>query len=140
MELMSKPQTVKCQYKDVTFLVKSRATAYDKFLISMSPAGEVKGNEVKFTNRIAFFRVLVERFVVGWEGVTLDGKPAPYSFELLESSFPSSADDDVFIRLGSFVIENTDVFKRDAEIKNASGEQSNGAPSPVPSPAPALTA
>ena len=119
MELVQEKAPLRFAWGDVTFLVKPQTTSGDKFEIDM--AGRPVGNtgQVEFSPA-EFYRTLVRQFVVGWEGVTSEGKPVPYSYENL-MRLPAQSGDDVVIRLGIFIVENTDVTggKGEAALKNA---------------------
>ncbi len=130
MELLKAEAPLEMPYKDAVFLIKKRATAYDKFLLAMS--GKVEGNTTKFAPS-DFYRVLAQQFVVGWRGVTREGEKISYSWAALESAFPSDPEDDVFLRLGTFILENTDVFKTDISLKKDSRRQLIGSAESEPS-------
>jgi hypothetical protein len=115
MELLKEESPLEFSCGDAVFLVKARATAHDKLQLDLC-ATSVDGNVANFT-QAQFADTVLKLFVVGWKGVTRDGKPAPYSYETLKSSFPSSKEKDVLLELVSFIVDKTDVFKRDLELK-----------------------
>ena len=95
------------KYEDVTFFVKPSATEEDRMFVSLS--GVSDGDKVRFS-RAEYCRSIIQCMVTGWKGVTEDGKEVPYSFELL-SNFPRIEDHNVYIDLGSFIIEKTDISR-----------------------------
>jgi hypothetical protein len=117
MELRKNHQKpLEFKYEDVTFLVKPRASEEDRMLVMLLGEQLPDGN-VKFS-RPDFCRLVVERMVVGWEGVTRDGKPMPYSFTAL-SEFPRIEGKNVYLEVGAFILQQTDIQKSEAELKNA---------------------
>lgn len=109
--LNSKP--LEFQYEDVVFLVKPQATEEDRMFIQLS--GTSVGGAVKFS-RPEYCKALIQSMVIGWKGVKMDGQDVPYEYELL-ADFPKVKDRNVYIELGSFILEKTDVKKQDTELK-----------------------
>lgn len=139
MELR-KPQIARFVWNDVTFLVNCRASSGDKFAIDTCNVGrKVKrgGTTIREVDQTTFGKLLIQLFVVGWEGVTSEGKPVPYTFEAIDD-LPADPKRQVLTELCHFILKNVDIFK-DQEIKNDSGAQSNGSQSGEHSPVPAAT-
>lgn len=118
------------EYKGVTFFVKKNFTPEDKFFIDTS--GELgKDGRIKFHPR-EYYRALIQVFVVGWKGVTENGKEVPYSFETLCTRLPADMTDGLFLKLSLFIgklhgfTKSDEELKKEAELKNESGAQSNG--------------
>lgn len=103
----SKAETVEFKYEDVVFFIKPHATEEDRMIVNLSGARE--GDRVVFS-RSEYCKTIIKCMVTGWKGVTEDGKEVPYSFDLL-SNFPRVKDRNVYIDLGSFIIENTDIAR-----------------------------
>ena len=96
------------KWRDVVFKVKPRATSGDRLAVALRDEKTLA----------TYSLTLVERFVVGWEGVTQDGKPAPYSFKLLSEHMPSTASDNALLSLAAFIWEKTDISSGlDKELK-----------------------
>jgi len=105
MELMVAEKPLEFVTGEVTFLVKPRASAADKFCVIMGK------------DAASFMRAAIERMVVGWKGVTKDGKPVAYNATMLDL-LPNGGDN-VLLSLGNFILEKTDLVKEDSEAKNA---------------------
>jgi len=104
MELMVAERPLEFVAGDVTFLVKPKASAADKFVVIMGK------------DTASFMRAVIERMVVGWRGVTQEGKPIAYNPALLDM-LPNGKDN-VLLSLGNFILNSTDIVKEDAEAKN----------------------
>jgi len=154
MELI-KPEIARYAYKDVVFLVRTRANAGDKFAMEQTDIGRLVvegGKAIRKVDAVVWGKFLVRQFVCGWEGVTdPDTKqPAAYSYETFEACFPADPDDVLWTKLAAFIASRVDIFTKGAsEIKNASPAQPDGsrgpnpdsaAPDRTPSPAAAATA
>ena len=127
MELLEEQEPLKFKWEDAIFLVKPRATVYDKFNLDMSGRPEkVKGKLVAKFDNVELGRLLVKLFVIGWENVTLKGKPVPYDYETLEKQMPADRTRDFYLAITDFIVKETDVFKKDIELKNDSRRLSNG--------------
>ena len=101
------------KWKDVTFKIKPRATAADRLAVAFRDQKTVA----------SYSLTLIERMVIDWEGVTLNGQPVPYSFELLSKHLPSTAEDNALIGLAGFIWENTDIGSGlDKDLKKKSSK------------------
>lgn len=118
MELSRAKEPLKFKYRDVTFLVKPHAVEADRLEIWAS--GKADDGKI-VAPRAEFVKALIRCFVIGWEGVTQDGKPVPYSFETFVNLFPKQPKDEtpVFLALGNFIYEKTDIAEQDIDAKNA---------------------
>lgn len=122
MELMPQSEAGKVlefPWKDVTFLVRARAVEEDR--LEVWGIGKTEGDAIVAT-RADFARTLVRRFVVGWRGVTREGKEVSYSFKSLCESFPvAHGEKSVFLALSDFILTHTDFqeSKAEAAAKNA---------------------
>jgi len=108
MELTKKKPDLKFTHKELTFTVRAVATAGDKYEIDC--LYDVKGDGLEI-NRRMFYLTLIERFVTGWEGVTENGKPVPFSLANL-LSLPYDHEDDIVIILGSWITNHVGIFKQ----------------------------
>lgn len=113
MELLkaAKPdECLKFQWHDVTFLVKPKASANDKFLVDCAGNFEEDG-QVTFDRKV-LYRLFIKLFVVEWHGVTdPDTKNtvrwSPEALDLL----PARPGDDVILQLGAFIGAKTNILK-----------------------------
>lgn len=105
MELMKEQPALEFQQGEVTFLIKPKASGYDRMQVVMAK------DTTEFMERV------LQQMVTGWKGVTVDGKPAPYSFGAVKLLPEESIDSAILLKLANFVIENTDVA-RAAKAKN----------------------
>lgn len=139
MELFKPQAPLEFKFEDVTFLVKARAVDADR--LEVWGSGEVDNGRI-VSRRAEFVKALIRCFVLDWRGVTIDGKPAPYSVELFFKAFPSgeAGAPNVFLAISDFILSNTDIFKKDEAEKNASRAPSTGSAEPAPSTAPGRTA
>ena len=84
MELMSnRAETTTWGWGDITFMIRTTVTAMDEFTIMNLPT-EQHSDKKFYYKREEFFKKLIERFVLDWQGVTDNGRVIPYSFEVLE--------------------------------------------------------
>lgn len=118
MELLKEVPPLEYVFKDVTFVIRAQANAHDKFQMDMS-LGQINGEgKVEATLR-EVYQTLIKLFVVGWKGVTQDGKEVPYSYDLLTNAFPADPMDDVYMRLGGFIASKTGILPAPDSVKNA---------------------
>jgi|SRR5713226_5903531 len=116
MELLKPEQEpLKLIIGDVTFHVRSNLTARDK--LAMDMIGEYV-NGVFVLDKVSLFEKLIELFVVGWEGVTENGKPVPYSFKTFMTRFPGDVAQDWLLRLGGFIMDSLGLVKK-ADVESA---------------------
>jgi len=125
MELVKPKEPLAFKYKDVTFMVKAQAVDSDR--LEFLSAGQIDGRRMTIP-AAEFRRALIRSMVIDWRGVTLDGKPVPYSFETFMTLFPRHEHKgrSVIEDLCGFIIEKTDLFHKDELEKNASPAQSTG--------------
>lgn len=89
----------------ISFKVKTKACAKDAFeLRRIAP--------LKASDPTQYGRELVRLFTTGWEGVVVGGKPAPFSYLLMETGLPHSAVDTVWPVLAQFILNNVDILKQ----------------------------
>ena len=86
MELQKPQDNLSCKIGDVTFFFRSQMTVRDKVAIDM--VGTLKDGRWVM-DRDAYITKIIERFVTGWDGVTENGKPVPYSYDVFMERFPS---------------------------------------------------
>lgn len=103
---------------DVKFFIRAQATVEDKFEVDSTGTWNGQGKFVMSLN--LFYRTLVERFVVGWDGVTSGGKAVPYSFAAL-LALPADATQDWVIKLGTFIASNTGILPAAPEEASKNG-------------------
>ena len=126
MELTKQKEPIKFIHGDVTFLVRPHATEADR--LEIWAAGKAEDGKI-VAPRAEFVKALIRCFVVGWEGVTQDGNPVPYAYETFVNKFPKShkkGETPVFLALGNFIYENTDIAKQDGDEKNGLPPQPTG--------------
>jgi hypothetical protein len=117
MELLKGKDNLTFSVGDVKFFIRASATVRDKFAVDMTGTYE---NGVFKMDRVAFYHKMIELFVEGWDGVTMDGKPVPYIFATFMDSFPADPTQDVVLKLGSFIATETGIFPAGADdSKNA---------------------
>lgn len=121
MELIRRREPLQFKHEDVVFLVKPQTTAADRMEMFMSGRVEACGSKMTVAD---FNKALIRCFVVGWKGVTFEGKEVPYAYETLMDSFPNN--DDVLTRLSAFILEHTDAFKKDEALKKELREPRHG--------------
>ena len=127
MELIKGGEPLEFKYKDVTFYVKRHSVESDALeawgAASMDPTGAL------VAPRAEYVKALVRCFVLGWKGVTRDGKEVPYSLGAFYNEFPrqeGGGEPSIFVQLASFILEKTDFQKEDTARKNDSGGPSGG--------------
>lgn len=108
------------KWQDVTFFFRTKVTVGDKYEIDT--AGTlIAGSKVTFTPW-NFYLTIIRVFVTGWEGVTEDGKPVPYSHENMMTRLPSEQSEDLIMKLGVHIAEATGLISTDKQegegIKN----------------------
>jgi hypothetical protein len=108
MEIMKK-ELADFAFQDIVFHVRTRATVGDKLALEKLSAEAI--NDIHNGALPKMGREVVRIFVDGWTGVTVDGKPAPYSYELLESGLPADIADELMPALCRFVAANVDILK-----------------------------
>lgn len=123
MELLKLGEsTARYQWQDVTFIYRTKVTTADKFEVDTAGA-LMRDGKITFTP-FEFYRALIRSFVVGWEGVTENGKALPYSYESL-LLLPSDTESDLIMKLGIKIAQDTGfiaeekVVKAEADLKNA---------------------
>ena len=119
MELIdpSKSKTVEFKHGDVTIIAKTEANEEDRLRAGF--AGRAKGAPWTSEQNANFCKVVCQTMVIGWKGVTHEGKPVDYDFELLKH-LPRIAGKNLFLELGLFLIRETDIQKGvPEEVKNA---------------------
>lgn len=118
MELQKQTEHLEFKWKDVTFTVRGRGTAEDKFeidvLYDVDKAGTVK------VPRREIYRTLIARFVTGWHGVTEGGKTVPFSLEAL-GRLPVAPQEDVILDLGSFIFNHCGLWPKTEETEPKKG-------------------
>jgi len=115
MELMKTEKPLEFKKGDVTFFIKPKATEYDVFNTIM--AGEMKADGMVAMKRMDFNDCILRNFIIGWEGVTIDGKAIPYSWEVFVNGWPKQDENNIFVELVNFIFEKTDYHKKDKELK-----------------------
>lgn len=118
MELLKPKDRLTYSIGDVKFFIRSTMTARDKFRLGIM--GEYK-NGVFAVDRGEVFEKVIDLFVEGWEGVTEDGKPVPYSYDTFMNRIPGDTARDWVLKLGVFIIDSLGLAKDagDAQTKNA---------------------
>lgn len=117
MELLKPKDHLTYSIGDVKFFIRSQLTARDKFRIGIM--GDYKDGVFKVA-RGEVFEKCIEIFVVGWDGVTEDGKPVPYSFDAFMTRIPGDVAKDWILKLGVFIVHELGLISKEAEeAKNA---------------------
>jgi|WetSurMetagenome_2_1015567.scaffolds.fasta_scaffold956070_1 hypothetical protein len=106
MELLKSQDNLTFEYEDVKFFVRPSASVKDRFEVDM--VGDWKDGKFEM-KKTAYFLKLVELFVVGWSGVTQDGKEVAYSYETLLNSFPN-VKNDLILTLGAFIASKVGIL------------------------------
>lgn len=113
MELLEQRRAA-FKFRDATLFVRTAATAGDRLALDRIDADAEAALRAGATPALVLAAMgerIVELFLDGWEGVTVGGKPAPYSFAALKGGFPAECAKDLFSGLGRFINENVDVLK-----------------------------
>ena len=91
---------------DAVVFVRCRATALDRSifdaLVGQASKELIRGGAPRIS------RDLAQLFVCGWNGMTVGGRPAPYSWSILEEVLPP----DAALALERFVAESVDILKQ----------------------------
>lgn len=107
MELLKDKKTEAFQYgQGVKFIIRTNVTVGDKF--EFDTAGTISdGDKISF-KPWEMYKTMIRLFVVAWEGVTKEGQPVPWNYEMFMESFPTNEDgSDLVMKLGSFIAEKT---------------------------------
>lgn len=116
MELLKQQENAEFKIGDITFYIRTQMTVRDKF--EMDIIGEYVDGHFQMKKGALIYK-LVELFVVGWNGVTEDSKPVPYSYETLITRLPGDASKDIIIAIGSFIIDRLKIGVKADDEKNA---------------------
>ena len=110
MELIdpTKAKTIEYKHGDVTIVAKTEANEDDRLRAGF--AGRTKGAPWSSEQNANFCRIVCQLMIVDWKGVTHEGKPVDYDFDLLKH-LPRIAGKNIFLELGLFLIKNTDIQK-----------------------------
>lgn len=111
MELMPL-ELAEFKFGDAAIQVRTRASVGDKLAVDKLVQQAMRSGSIDAMPDLG--RAMVRLFVHGWTGVTLGGKPAPYSYELLEGGLPAALADDFMPALCKFVATNVDILKQPA--------------------------
>ena len=107
MELLKAKDNLTYSVGDVKFFVRASATGRDKLAVDMT--GTFDNGKFR-ADPAAFYEKLIERFVVGWSGVTKDGKDVPYDFQTFIDYFPADRFTGHLFKLGTFIAAETGIF------------------------------
>jgi len=106
------------KWEDVTFLFRTIMGPGDKFAVDT--AGHLMENG-KITFKVwELYKALIKTFVVGWKGVTENGKEVPWDYNLFMTRFPVK-EKDVVMLLGEHISETVNIFglsKETEALKN----------------------
>jgi len=111
MELVKSQQALEFKWQDVTFQVRSTGTAEDRFAIDILYDVD-KNNQVNVPRKEVYL-TLIERFVTGWSGVTVDGQPVAFTIQNL-GNLPADPKEDIILLLGAFIFKHCGLWP-DAE-------------------------
>jgi hypothetical protein len=95
------------KWEDVTFLIRTRMGPGDKFAVDT--AGHLLENGKVTFKAWKLYEVLIKTFVVGWKGVTENGKEVPWDYDVFATRFPVK-DKDVIMLLGEFIADTVNIF------------------------------
>lgn len=112
MELM-KNELATFTFQDIKIHVRTRASIADKLameLVEAEGAEQLRAGAAMGDALGSMGKKVVGIFIDGWEGVTVDGKPAPYSFDALMHGFPAANAADLLPALCAFVNEHVDIL------------------------------
>ena len=129
MEAVTQSVPLQFKYGDLVVFVKPVASSEDRMEYILTDS------------RAARCRTAVARMVTGWKGLKIGDEEVPYSLEAL-STVPDIPGEGVFfLKLGNWIIDNTDLLKGiGRKLKNDSAPSSTGACEQEPSTAGAKTA
>ncbi len=108
MELV-KNQTATLEFRDMKFYCRVNSSIGDKLKVDALVAGALQAKSLSELPKIGLG--LVKLYLCGWQGVTADGVEVPYSFDLIESSFPAELTDVLMPALVKFVKASVDILK-----------------------------
>jgi hypothetical protein len=118
MELLKLDERpVEYKWEDVTFVVKKTYSTADKFAVDT--AGQLlESGKISF-KPWELYKVLIRTFVIGWKGVTENGKEVPWDYDVFMSRFPVK-NRDVVMLLGLFISEQINIFGEEvpSQLKN----------------------
>ena len=115
MELLKQEKPLEFVHKGVKFFIKPHASEHDRFMALM--VGDMKADGSVIMRRSDFNETILRSFILGWEGVTENGKPISYSWEKFVMGWPKESGAGVFVELTNFILEKTDYSKSNEEIK-----------------------
>jgi hypothetical protein len=114
MELRKPSEIVEFKYEDVIFLVKAEASEEDRMEVALLGRRDESG-KLHYSNA-DLCRSVIARMVTGWKNVKSNGIDVAYSIEAL-SMFPAVAGHNVYLELGGFILEKTNILKGASEEK-----------------------
>ena len=120
MELLdqTKGKTTEHRLGDVTIIAKTEANEEDRMLAAF--ASRRKGEPWGPEQHANLCRTVCRLMIVDWKGVTHEGKPVDYDFELLKQLPRQHDGKNLYISLYLWLIKETDIFKGATEKeKNA---------------------
>ena len=109
MELV-KDTPARFEHSDLVLLVKTKASVGDKMAVEQLLANIRNARTIDNLPKTG--KELVRLFVVGWEGVTQDGKPVPFQYDLLYSGLPAALADTLMPALYKFIQANVDILTK----------------------------
>lgn len=115
MELIKSDKPLEFKKDGVTFYIKPRATSHDGFMAAMG--GEMRHDGSISMKRAEFNETILRGFIIGWDGVFIDGKPTPYSWESFVTGWPKEETGNIFVELTNFIFDKTDFHKPHERIK-----------------------
>jgi hypothetical protein len=109
MELLKDKKFETYEHNGVKFTFRTNVTVGDKFEFDTS--GTISdGDKISF-RPWDLYKALIRIFMVSWEGVTKDGQPIEWNYDVFIDSFPSESGTDLIMNLGKFIGDKTGIFK-----------------------------
>lgn len=86
------------KWKDVTIIYRVNVSAEDKFVVDTAGT-HINGEKIEF-KPWEFYKTMIRVFVIGWRGVTENGKEIPYSYDTFLKRLPGDLQEDLIMQLG----------------------------------------
>jgi hypothetical protein len=119
MELKEiKHKVLEFHFEDVVFIVKPEANEEDRLEVELSGRmRELNGAKIMQYSSADYCKAVIRCMVLDWRGVKRDGHDVPFSVEELKN-FPHIKGKNIFLELGGFIINNTDIKnQRNEDLK-----------------------
>lgn len=115
MELIKPKDNLEFKWRDVTFFYRGDITVGDRYRV-LNSGNVMDGDKIMF-RPWDLYKTLIETLVVGWTGVTENGKSIPYSFDTLMNKLPADMTTDIVSVLGLEIAKKTGFFSGEDNAK-----------------------